>query len=290
MTTAPGSATGGVVAVIATYRPPDPAPLLLSLRGQVDGIVIADDASPVTFDRRLRELVPLVDAVHRFDVNAGIGRSLNAGLAAARDRGATWLLTLDQDSLPGSGHVAELLAAADAATLAGLRVGAAGAARIEGSSGTLAVPTTSRDGVLVAEELVQAGTIWRVEALEAIGGFDASLGMDSVDAAAGIRLQRDGWSLVVAPGLALPHEIGESRPVRVLGRTVQATSHSPARRESILRNRLSLAPEAAGVSLGYAVRTVRRAAVGAVLASTVEDDRWAKAKGSLRALLPRRSK
>lgn len=278
-----------VTAVIATYRPPDLSALLASLQPQVDAIHVVDDASPVTFDERLRALAPEV-AVHRCASNTGIGRSLNIGCDAAREQGATWLLTLDQDTVLAPDHVRQLVEAAQTASRTGMQVGAVGVAIVEGSGGCLVIPTTRIGEVVVAEELIQSGTIWSLAALERIGGFDASLGMDAVDAAAGIRLQRAGYRLVVADGLAMAHAVGNSQPVRILGRTVQATSHSPERRETILRNRLRLAPEAARVSLGYAARTVRRAAVGAVLAATVEEDRWAKAKGSLRGLLPRRSK
>lgn len=279
-----------VAAVIGAYRPVDLVPLLEVITPQVARVVVADDASPVTSDAALRAAVPRTHLTVRFDGNAGIARSMNAGLKDAHDHGMGWLLTLDQDSLPEPDHVQRLLEAARAAEASDVRVGAVGAAIIVGAAGELRIPATERASLQQAEELVMSGTLWKVDALLATGGFDTSLGMDAVDAEAGIRLQRSGWSLLVCPGLRLRHDIGASRPVRILGRTVQATSHSAARRESILRNRLHIAPKAAGVSVPYAVRTVRRAAVGAVLAVTVEEDRWAKAKGSLRALFPRRSK
>lgn len=280
-----------IVACVATFRPADLRALISAVRPQVEAVIVADDASPVTYDSVLRDAASIADEVLRHHRNAGIARGLNAGLASARARGAEWLLTLDQDSLPRDGYVDALARALDAARGRGLNVGAVGASLFRGSGGVLAIPTRRlTDDAEVADELVLAGTLWNVEALGAIGGFDETLGMDAVDAAAGIRLRRSGCSLLVVPGLELRHEIGRSRPVRLLGRTVQATSHSPERRETILRNRLKLAPEAARVSIPYSIRTVRRAAIGAVLAATVEEDRWEKTKGSLRGLLPKRGK
>ena len=166
-----------VVAVIATHRPPALDALVVTIRPQVDAVVVADDASPVTSDRTLRAVAHHVDLVCRFASNAGIARSLNAGLTEAHRRGARWLLTLDQDSLPHDGYVEALLAVADASTGAGVRVGAVGAAAIEGSAGTMTIPTEPRDGACLAEELVQAGTLWDVAALDEIGGFDEGLGI-----------------------------------------------------------------------------------------------------------------
>ena len=161
-----------VLAVIATFRPPDLAPSLARLAPQVGSVLVADDASPVTSDRRLRALSVDVDGVVRFASNAGIGRSLNAGLDFARDRGAAWLLTLDQDTLLATDHVTSLLVAAEAAEAAGMRVGAAGVESVAGLAGSLVIPTKADRGIALAEELIQSGTLWNVAALTAIGGFD----------------------------------------------------------------------------------------------------------------------
>ena len=120
-----------------------------------------------------------------------------------------------------------------------------------------------------------------------IAGFDESFGIDAVDAAACVRLRATGRHIVVVPGAAVGHQLGDSRQVRVLGRTVLATGHSPDRRTTIVRNRLRLAPEEFRESPAHALRTIRRVAMGTALAVTVEEDRWAKAKASIRGLLPR---
>jgi len=76
--------------------------------------------------------------------------------------------------------------------------------------------------------------------------------------------------------------------VSVLGRKVMATGHSPERRTTIVRNRLRLAPEEFKQDPVHALRTLRRVTMGTLLAVTVEDDRWAKAKASFRGLFPER--
>ena len=143
-------------------------------------------------------------------------------------------------------------------------------------------------GVPTTQEVIQTGTLWSIAALEAIGGFDESLGIDAVDAAACVRLRASGYSLVLAPDVAIAHQVGTSREVSVLGRKVMATGHSPERRTTIVRNRLRLAPEEFQQDPVHALRTLRRMAMGTLLAVSIEDNRWAKAKASMKGLIPRK--
>ena len=277
-----------VVAVVPTFRPDSGAllDLLEVLAAQAD-VIVADDASPCTSDRVLADVASQGIPVVRHARNAGIARSLNDGLRHAQATGAAWLLTVDQDTVISVDHVARLLAVASAVSRS-VRVGAVAAGRIDDAAGPLAYPVTVVDAVPTTQEVIQTGTLWSVTALEAIGGFDESLGIDAVDAAACVRLRASDYSLVLAPDVAIAHQVGASREVSVLGRTVMATGHSPERRTTIVRNRLRLAPEEFQQDPVHALRTLRRVAMGTLLSVTVEDNRWAKAKASFRGLFPAR--
>ena len=251
----------------------------------VAGIVVSDDASPVTFDRILR----LCSApVHRHQENQGIARSLNIGLRFAEDSGASWLLTVDQDSQLPAGYVDALLATARSATDVGLQVGAIAAETIVVGQTRLGYPQRIESGVVTTTEVFQSGTLWNVEALRGIGGFDESFGIDAVDAAACLGLREKGYRIVLAPGVAFEHAYGNARPVRLLGRTVMATGHSPSRRTTMVRNRLRLLPRELRADPAQAWRSSRRLAVNTALSITIENDRWAYAKASIRGLWPRR--
>jgi hypothetical protein len=95
---------------------------------------------------------------------------------------------------------------------------------------------------------------------------------------------------VLAPDRAVGHRLGAAEQVRLFGRTVVSTGHTPERRATIVRNRLRLFPAEFRESPVHALRTLRRMAVGSVLAVTVEDDRWAKAKATVVGLLPHRNR
>lgn len=215
--------------------------------------------------------------------NEGIARSLNDGLAFAREVDADWLLTVDQDSVLPESYVASLLPFTDP------RVGVVGAQTIGDATGDLRYPTREVAGHLVTHEVFQTGSLWNVEALTALGGFDESLGIDAVDAEACLKLREAGLAVVLARGVRLEHRYGAGFPVEFLGRSVVATGHSPARRETMVRNRLRLFPREFRQSPAHALRTLRRLGVNTFLGVTVEEDRWSKAKGSMRGLLPFRS-
>ena len=276
------------MAVVPTFRP-ESGPLmdLLEVLAAQADVIVADDASPCTSDRVLADVASQGIPVVRHSHNAGIARSLNDGLRHAQATGADWLLTVDQDSVVSADHVARLLAVAGAAPRS-MRVGAVAAGRIDDAAGSIAYPVTMMDAVPTTQEVIQTGTLWCVTALEAIGGFDESLGIDAVDAAACVRLRAADYSLVLAPDVAIAHQVGASRELSVLGRTVMATGHSPERRTTIVRNRLRLAPEEFQQDPVHALRTLRRVAMGTLLSVTVEDNRWAKAKASFRGLFPAR--
>jgi len=275
-----------VVAVVPTFRPESGElnSLVASLKTQGIKFLVTDDASPCTSDLALRAVESLGVDVVRHRHNRGIARGLNDGLAFAVARGADWLLTVDQDSSLPPGYIAALLAAASD------RVGVIGAEIISDASGDVRYPTTQSDGHLTTEEVFQTGSLWSVAALTAIGGFDESLGIDAVDAAACLRLRERGFIVALAPGVRLEHRVGAARQVTLLGRTVLATGHSPERRTTMVRNRLRLAPAEFRQSPKHAFRTLRRVGVNAVLGATVEENRWAKTKGTIKGLWPRRSR
>jgi rhamnosyltransferase len=271
-----------VVAVVPGFEPDTPGlvDLIASVLPQVGGVLVVDDGSADA--SYLKECAALGASVVRHDDNQGIARSLNDGLAFARTSGAAWLLTIDQDTVLSPGYVEALLAFANS------RAGVIGAETIGDASGDLAYPAREVAGHLVTDEVFQTGSLWSVGALSRLGGFDESLGIDAVDAEACLKLREAGLSVVLARGVRLEHQYGSGHAVQLLGRSVVATGHSPARRETMVRNRLRLFPREFRQSPVHALRTLRRVGVNVVLGATVEDDRWAKAKGSLRGLLPRR--
>jgi rhamnosyltransferase len=278
-----------VVVVIPTFRPPERTRQLIdTLRPMVGALVVADDASPCTFDPFFRECQSLSSVkVYRFARNAGIARSLNIGWRTAQRIGAPWLLTVDQDSALPHRYVADLVAAARGATHAGVHVGVIGPATIQDSSGPITYPVKDVNGWPTTAEVFQTGALWSVHALSAINGFDESFVTDAVDAEACLSLREAGYHVALALNVTLAHSWGEARQFKVLGTTIAATGHSPHRRTHMVRNRMRLAPREFRQSPTQAVRSLRRLTVNTLLAVSVEQNRWAKARASVLGLIPR---
>ena len=269
-----------VAVVVPTYRPDatELDSLVTSLQALGLSILVTDDASPVTFDPALRAVEAPGVTVIRHERNAGIARGLNEGLGFAFDLGATWLLTVDQDTTLTADYVESLL------PWAVTGVGVVAAEHIADASGSIGYPSRLVDGQLITEEVIQTGSLWSVDVMNSVGGFDESLGIDAVDAAACLRIREHGLRVVLAPGVSLSHHLGNTRQVQIFGKTVLATGHSASRRTTMVRNRLKLAPAEFRQSPIHAMRTLRRVAVNVALGALVEDDRLAKAKAGLRGL------
>jgi rhamnosyltransferase len=270
-----------MVAAVVPGFAPDPRGISTLVASLIEAglpTLVVDDGSPDPL--YLAQLGDLGAVTAAHPSNAGIARSLNDGVRFAESSGADWLLTVDQDSSLPPEYVDFLLAAARPG------VGVIGAETIGDAAGDLRYPTRVVKGQLVTEEVFQTGSLWSIAALQEIGGFDEDLGIDAVDASACLRLREVGYTVALAPGLRLEHHFGSGRTVRLLGREVFATEHSPARRETMVRNRLHLFPREFRQSPRHALRTIRRLGVNVLLGITVEENRWAKAKGAARGLIP----
>ncbi len=254
--------------------------------------IVSDDASPVTADPILRELreKPKTTVLRNFR-NRGIARGLNQGLEYARTHGYEWLLTLDQDSMVDSDFARALFSAAqESESLWSQRpaVGVIAPHQVLDASGVMNYPTRKVDGLTVTEEVIQSGSLWRVSALTQIDGFDESLGIDAVDAAACLHLREAGYLVALTDTVELHHNLGDSRQVNLLGRTIMVTSHSPQRRATMVRNRVRLAPAEFRQSPLHAARSLRRVTVNSVIGGLTGEDRWGKTKGALSGLLPKK--
>jgi len=93
----------------------------------VDELLIVDNGSSAAAVEALRaQAQALGCALLALGTNLGIAAAQNRGIAWARERGASHVLLLDQDSVPASDMVARLLQALEGATRAGQRVAAVG--------------------------------------------------------------------------------------------------------------------------------------------------------------------
>lgn len=211
---------------------------------QVDLVVAVDDGSPRP-DPEVFERLSKVATVVRLDANSGIASALNAGITHARQVASPdWILTLDQDSEIDQGFVEKALETARRAEKAGLRVGAV---TPESHNGRLIDMLKAKDEFRDGFDPMQSGTLIRNSAAEHVGLLDEGLFIDAVDSEYTARLRQNGYRVIAGAGCNISHSVGESRPMRVLGRRVRIAGnemnvyyHSPFRVYYISRNSIRL--------------------------------------------------
>lgn len=251
--------SAALVSVVPTYKPPEQLLDLVDVLSMSGPVIVSDDASPCTYDRLLTDVASRDGVtVLRHSNNAGIGRGLNDGLHFARTLQTPWLLTVDQDSTITMGYVTDLLDIATNAMQSGFDIGVLGAGTVLDESGPMTYPSKVLSGLTVTEEVIQSGSLWSVDALTSVYGFDENLGNDAVDASACLALRERGYLVALAPELDFQHRIGTASQHRIFGRTIMVTHHSKVRNKAMLKNRLQLLPREFRQSPRHAVRTVRR--------------------------------
>ncbi len=216
--------------MIPAFRPDsEVAERVARVARQVAATVVVDDGSGATPD-----VVPPGVEFIALETNRGIAAALNAGVARAREIGATHVLTLDQDTKLGDDYVSTALGTFLRAV--GTRIGAA---VVDVVNGVASTPTwTSPEGIPLAPEAIQSGMLISMACLDEVGGFDERLFIDSVDREFCHRIRAAGWSVGIATGTAIEHAIGRPEPLRDGG---EFEWHEPFRQYYIARNGIVVA-------------------------------------------------
>jgi rhamnosyltransferase len=243
------------VASVTVAFNPDAARLsaqVAALRGQVDLVVIVDNGSqpPVasllefTLDPGLL-LLDLGD-------NLGVAAGFNRGIASARERGCAFALLLDHDSIPTPGMTASLVAALSRPREPGEPPIAAAGPRVTDTRDRMEYPfirlgwTHNRHlrcsggagEVIPCDFLISSGSLIPMASFDAVGEFDETLFIDSVDLEWCCRARSRGLALHGVCDARLEHWLGDHRRAIVGGLTLVV--HSPKRIYYMTRNRFLL--------------------------------------------------
>lgn len=239
------AASTGVIAIIPTFRPDDG--LLAGLRAlvaQVDAVIVVDDGSPAGSGDILDRVEKSGIEVVRRPRNEGIAAALNAGLRLAIDRGAGFLLTLDQDTVVPHHYVSDCLTAFRIASPA-THLGIVCTDRVNGQP---SIPEHyTAEGLGLVREAIQSGFLISATVLAECGLFDERLFIDCVDTEYCLRIAQHGYRIAVGPGTDITHSLGEQVPLRPFGiarrpggEVLTYEYHGPIRRYFITRNNVDL--------------------------------------------------
>lgn len=224
--------------------------LVNSLLKQVNLVFLYDNGGSTDAIRHLREFQG------RFHVlgtgqNNGIGIALNEMINYSSNYSAKFFWTFDQDSLPNSNLLNEMLKIVSLNIL-GERVAAYSPAFID-MRGNVDILPIFRLGRLFVKKIkplyncdkmetdimITSGMLISVQEFSNIGGYREDFFIDHVDTEWCLRAKKLGYKLYTLPGCVMKHELSEGKPKRLFGRLFLKYSH--IRRYYQFRNTVYLA-------------------------------------------------
>ena len=285
-----------IIAGIVTFEP-DINRLqenLEAISPQVPRIFIYDNGSTNSEEiSTLAKALPNISVIHS-GTNDGIAAALNRLAEAALDRGATSLLTLDQDSVCSPAMVSKL-----AAELAD-GIGMVTPYIVDRNKQTLEeyrrldLPHVERYRQPARRGAITSGAIVDLTAWSRVGGFDELFFIDYVDYDFNQRLMDADYTILRVNTAPLLHEVGRAArtwlhvPRKDLSGSWRlerffAFGHSPARCYYKARNRV-LFTRKHGRKLGLTHEGIWQIPQQIVLTLMFERQRFAKLKGFVRGI------
>ncbi|MBG0792634.1 glycosyltransferase family 2 protein [Methylocystis sp. H62] len=227
----------------------------------VDRTIIVDnstnDNSNLVPARPDIEYIPL-------NKNIGIAAALNLGCERASQLAVEWVLTMDQDSWfneeairsyldPSAPHFKER-----------------GVAIFSPSIREIAYE--GLEGLTECKSAITSGSLVRLAAFLAIGGFNEQLFIDQVDHELCFRLLRMGYRIVRVNRILLNHSLGDPITRKIFGRRVTSWNHSYLRKYYMTRNRLFMRQAYPEIRRGY----LKMIIIDAIKVLLVEEEKMKK--------------
>jgi rhamnosyltransferase len=225
---------------------------LAAIAGEFSPLLVVDNSADAAVTNRLRACC----AAHQAELvlnpeNRGLGAALNQAFEQLAQRGLAWVAAFDQDSMPEAGFGTALHSLAQAHPECAV-VGANWSD--EGRPGFAsrhlraqrAVPffferVPANNDLIGVTCVITSGSLFRIDAWRALGGFDEALFLDYVDTDYCLRARARGHAVAVAVAAVLAHRRAAKQPMRMLGRTFWPAFMTPLRLRYQWRNRVQMA-------------------------------------------------
>lgn len=226
-----------VLGVIVTFYPnaSQLKALVEAIYGQIDELLIVDNASPnFPDDLFCEQLLPYLTVIKN-NTNVGLSAAYNYGILEAQKRGASHLLLFDQDSLPAVDMIKHLQEELLPRNKQSLVVAAAGPkyADVKGQQSSPFVKikglhlervACDYNEVVEVDHLISSGSLIDMRAFEIVGLFTEELFIDYIDTEWCLRARKNSLSILGVGRAAMKHNIGDAS-LNVLGRQLPLHSH-----------------------------------------------------------------
>jgi rhamnosyltransferase len=231
-----------ICAVIITYHPDKDLPERIEkIISQVAKVVIVDNNSP---DKSLNMLNKLssqkkIDLIVNND-NLGIATALNQGLYYAIKCGYTWVLTLDQDTIPFPTMIQHLIKAYFDCPYRDL-VGIIGSNSNElNTSKIFMCDIKGHTSWKEVKEVITSGSLMSLHIFNIIGSFKEDLFIDLVDFEYCLRLRSNGYKNIITNNVIMSQSYGSLSINKYIFFKKIVRDYSPLRNYYRTRNGLYL--------------------------------------------------
>lgn len=239
-----------VVAIVVTYQPVVEVlgQLLEALTPQVVSVVVVDNGSHADLEAWNKERQPHNIEVLLLGENRGIAAAQNVGIQWARNRGAGFVLLMDQDSIPAPDMVEKLIstiseqplpAAAGPRYLDVRQDNPPPFIRVRGLRLERCACSTE-ESVVPVDYLIASGCLIPMSMLDKVGGMRDDLFIDYVDIEWGLRARHHGFQSYGVCSAHMQHSLGD-HPIKFFSKNIPL--HSPLRHYYHFRNALLLYKE-----------------------------------------------
>lgn len=203
--------------------------------------------------------------------NLGIATALNIGCRLARQDGASWALTMDQDSMYANSAID--LQISDLEQLPAERLQQIGILSpnhfVKGKS-----EPERADIMTECDSVMTSGNLVNLSIYSTIGDFRDDFFIDEVDIEFCRRVTGHGYKILIANKAVLYHFLGDTRKHHFLFFSIMCSHHSYVRRYYITRNRLYMTRLYPDLRREYYLRNM----VSLLKVIVLEGDKWRKIK------------
>jgi rhamnosyltransferase len=223
-----------VVAVIILYNPEENClkNSILSLIEQVDKIVLVDNSTDNTNINNFLETNNYKNILYLPQgSNLGVAKAQNIGIRYAISRGYEYCLIMDQDSVPDSKMVFQLMEDFILLIKRKINIGVIGPIPINKNTQKEYSPRLKKyslflneiNHILKVDELISSGSLIKTDCFVKIGLMDENLFIDGVDHEWCWRSKKHGYYCAMSKKAKLVHMLGEGDK-KILGIRVAISS------------------------------------------------------------------
>lgn len=165
--------------------------------------------------------------------NYGIAYALNVGFRKAKELGANWVLTMDQDSELPDNMIEKYSKVICSVKNEKIGLLSPIINIYEGQDNHIS------NSIEVTDYALTSGSLVNIKAYEEIGGFKNELFIDCVDFEFCLNLRTHGYKIVKVGSVLMQHHLGNTKEYKLFGKHLfYITNHSYIRSYYVMRNSL----------------------------------------------------